>query len=162
LTLEKAVAIVGYTIICYESLQMLRVKARLALISRRAPLAHVLSCLLLSTLIFSATFGSVHHHESPSGTPRRVTVESVSVYSDVGVNSVSPADENGSQTNNPLQSKDCSICQLQRHLTGILLYGPVFTPAPPSEHAFELVVSAPYLSATAHPRRGRAPPQTSL
>jgi hypothetical protein len=114
----------------------------------------VLSCLLLSSLIFSATVGIVHRHGT--GVPRRATVESV------GLDAVGPADADGSSSNSPLQSSDCSICRLQRHLTGILLYGPVFTPAPPAEQAFEPVVSIPYLSATANPQRGRAPPQTSL
>jgi hypothetical protein len=38
----------------------------------------------------------------------------------------------------------------------------VFSPAPPLEHAPASVSSVPYLSASATPRRGRAPPQTSL
>jgi hypothetical protein len=114
----------------------------------------VLSCLLLSSLIFSATFGVLHRHD-PNVT-RRATIESA----DVGA--VVPTDGSGSQTNDPLQSKDCSICQLQRHLSSGLFYGPVFISAPPSEHAFELIISASYLSAPDNPQRGRAPPQTSL
>jgi hypothetical protein len=109
---------------------------------------------LLSSLIFSATFGVLHRH-GPS-VPQRATIESAVAVA------VGPTDGSGSQTNNLLQSKDCSICQLQRQLTSGLLYGPVFTPAPPSEHAFEAVVSAPDLSTPDNPQRGRAPPQTSL
>jgi hypothetical protein len=114
----------------------------------------MLSCLLLSSLIFSATFGVLHHH-SPNAS-RLSTVESTNV------NTVSPAGENGSSNDKPLQSKDCSICQLLGHLSGGLLYAPVFTPAPPVEHFFEFIVSIPYLSAPNNTRRGRAPPQTSL
>ena len=120
----------------------------------RVPLAHALSCLLLSSLIFSATFGVIHRHGLAA--PRRAAVESATV------NSVGPADGNDSSTDGPLQSKDCSICQLHQHLSGGLVYGPVFTPAPPAEHIFESVASVPYHSATATPRRGRAPPPTTL
>jgi hypothetical protein len=121
---------------------------------RRVHIAHALSCLLLSSLIFSATFGVVHRHGLAA--PRRAAVESASI------NSVGPADRNDSSTDGPLQSKDCSICQLHRHLSGGLVYGPVFTPSPPAEQVFESVVSVPYHSATATPRRGRAPPLTTL
>jgi hypothetical protein len=120
----------------------------------RALVARALSCLLLTSLAFSATFGVVHRHGlAPT---RRAAAESSNV------NSVGPSDSKDSSTDGPLQSKDCSICQLHQHLSGGLLYGPVFTPAPPAEHVFESVASVPYHSATAAPRRGRAPPQATL
>ena len=120
----------------------------------RVPLAHALSCLLLSSLIFSATVGVIHRHGLAA--PRRAAVESAAA------GAVGPSDRSDSSTDGPLQSKDCSICQLHQHLSGALVYGPVFTPAPPAEHVFESVASVPYHSATATPRRGRAPPPTSL
>ncbi|HST53513.1 MAG TPA: hypothetical protein VLJ61_15990 [Pyrinomonadaceae bacterium] len=130
-------------------------KVRSRLDPARAPLARALSCLLLSTLVFSATVGVLHRHAPER--QRRAPVANTT-----GINSVAPSDGGGSQSEDPLQSKDCSICQLQRSLSGALLYGPVFMPAPAARQAFELVASIPYLSATATPRRGRAPPSTSL
>jgi hypothetical protein len=120
----------------------------------RASFAHALSCLLLSTLVFSATFGAVHSHGTEA--PCRAAPFAG------GVNFVAPADGGGPSGENPLESKDCSICQLHRNLSGGLLYGPVFTPAPPAQHSVSSVISVPYASVSATPRRGRAPPPTSL
>jgi len=130
-------------------------KVRSRLDPARSPLARVLSCLLLSTLVFSATVGVLHRH-GPEPQRRAATANAA------GVASVAANDGAGSQSEDPLQSKDCSICQLQRSLSGALLYGPVFTPSPAASQSFELVASVPYLSATATPRRGRAPPSISL
>ena len=130
-------------------------KVRPRLDPARSPLARALSCLLLSTLVFSATFGVLHRHGQES--QRRASVANAAE-----VVSVESADGTGTQSEDNLQSKDCSICQLQRSLSGALLYGPVFAPTPAASQSFEPVASVPYLSATASPRRGRAPPSISL
>lgn len=75
---------------------------------------------------------------------------------------VRAGDLSGSQTGGPQNAGDCSICQLHQQLSGGLLYGPVFMPAPPAEYAAASLVQTPYLSASNATRRGRAPPQTSL
>src|SRR5947209_12923032 len=115
-------------------------------------MARVLSFLLLSSIAFSATFGVVHTHGSRSNEPG--ASESAGF--------VRAGDLAGGQTGGTLNAGDCSICQLHRQLSGGLLYGPVFTPAPPAEHAAAALVTVPYLSTNSTPRRGRAPPQTSL
>ena len=102
-------------------------------------MARVLSFLLLSSIAFSATFGVVHTHGSRSNEPGAGASESAGF--------VRAGDLAGGQTGGPLNAGD---------------YGPVFTPAPPAEHAAAALVTVPYLSTNSTPRRGRAPPQTSL
>lgn len=110
--------------------------------------------LLLASVLFSATFGAVHTHGSPSaGTLTRAGKTESSFRA---------GDLNGNQTGDPLRAGDCAICQLHQQLSGGLLYGPVFLPAPPAEHAAVSLVADAYLYTSAAPRRGRAPPQTSL
>lgn len=121
---------------------------------RRARHARALVFLLLSSILFSATFGVVHTHGSPSGVPL--------ARASGGAGFVRAGDLSGSQTGGPQSAGDCSICQLHQQLSGGLLYGPVFMPAPPAERAAVALVSLPYLSAPSATRRGRAPPQTSL
>src|SRR5205085_3237414 len=116
--------------------------------------ARALPLLLLASVIFSATFGIVHTHGSPSnGTAARATDAAGFVKS---------GDLDGGQTGGPLRPGDCSICQLHRQLSGGLLYGPVFMPAPPAEAPVAALAASTYLSSFSAPRRGRAPPQTSL
>jgi hypothetical protein len=121
---------------------------------RRAPLARALVFLLLSSILFSATFGAVHTHGSPTGGTRASAVKSEP--------SVRAGDLSGGHSGDPQSAGDCSICQLHQQLSGGLLYGPVFIPAPPVEHATVPTVNVSYLSASSAARRGRAPPQTSL
>jgi hypothetical protein len=121
---------------------------------RRAPRARSLAFLLLSSILFSATFGVVHTHGAGAGLPRARARQSES--------SAWAGDLSGSQTGGPRSAGDCSICQLHQQLSGGLLYGPVFIPAPPAEHAAVSLVNVSYLSAASAARRGRAPPQTSL
>ena len=121
---------------------------------RHAPLARALVFLLLSSILFSATFGAVHTHGSPAGQTRASAVKSET--------SARAGDLSGSHNGGPQSAGDCSICQLHQQLSGGLLYGPVFIPAPPVEHAAVPTVNVSYLSASSAARRGRAPPQTSL
>ena len=121
---------------------------------RHARIARLLSFLLLSSIAFSATFGAVHTHGSRSVGP--------AAHASKASGFVRAGDPPGGQTGGPLRAGDCSICQLQRQLSGGLLYGPVFTPAPPAEHAAAALVTVPYVSTVSTPRRGRAPPQTYL
>jgi hypothetical protein len=114
----------------------------------------VLPLLLLASVVFSATFGVVHTHGAPPSGPAARASKAAGF--------VKSGDLDGARTGGPLRPGDCSICQLQRQLSGGLLYGPVFTPAPPAEHAVAAPTADTYLSSASAPRRGRAPPQTSL
>jgi len=117
-------------------------------------MARVVSCLLLTAVFLGATVDLVHQHGTSSLQPISVTSTTAGVISAGGAPN--------SSTDGPLQSKDCSICQLQRQLSGGLLYGPVFTPTPPTQHAPATVTSVPYFSASSTPQRGRAPPRSPL
>src|SRR5947209_6032999 len=117
-------------------------------------MARVLSFLLLSSIAFSATFGVVHTHGSRSNEPGAGASESAGF--------VRAGDLAGGQTGGTLNAGDCSICQLHRQLSGGLLYGPVFMPAPPAGSPVAALAATTYLSSFSAPRRGRAPPQTSL
>ena len=121
---------------------------------RHARRARALPLLLLASVVFSATFGIVHTHGSPSNGQAAPASRAAS--------SAQSGDLNGGQTGGPLRPGDCSICQLHRQLSGGLLYGPVFMPAPPAESPVAALAATTYLSSFSAPRRGRAPPQTSL
>ena len=121
---------------------------------RHARRARALPLLLLASVVFSATFGIVHTHGSPSN---GVAARESKIAGFVGA-----ADLVGDQTDGLQQGGDCPICQLHRQLSGGLLYGPVFTPTPPTQHAPATVTSVPYFSASSTPQRGRAPPRSPL
>jgi hypothetical protein len=121
---------------------------------RHACFARVLSFLLLSFIAFSATFGVAHTHGSPFNGP----VSRATKTADFA----RACDLPGSQTGGLLRSGDCSICQLHRQLSGGLLYGPIFAPAPPAQHAAAALATIPDLFTNSAPRRGRAPPPTSV
>jgi hypothetical protein len=127
-------------------------RAASALSRRRVRLARALSCLLLFLIAYSATLGVVHRH----GTPGPLNVTSATGTSAVG------AQTDSRSTKSPLRVDDCSICQLHRQLNGGLLYAPALLPAQAAQQASDPVVLLPYLPATEAPRRGRAPPSTSL
>lgn len=121
---------------------------------RHARIARALSFLLLASVVFSATFGVVHTHGSPSNGQAAPASKAAGF--------VKAGDLNGGQTGGPLRPGDCSICQLHRQLSGGLLYGPAFMPAPPAEAPVTALAADTYFSSFSAPRRGRAPPQTSL
>jgi hypothetical protein len=129
-------------------------EARITLNFRHAPSARALSCLLLFLIVFGATADVVHHHDL-FDQPRTVSAS-------FNLDSVRATDQTYNSTGDPLRSKDCPVCQLHKQLSNGLLYEPVFTPAPPTEYAPATVTTVSLLSAFATPRRGRAPPQTSL
>ena len=116
-------------------------------------MARVVSWLLLTAIFLGATVDVVHQHGTSS--PSQTSGTSSAVAS---IGGGAP----DSQTDSPLESKDCSICQLHRQLSGGLQYGPVFMPAPPAQHAPVVTASVTYFSASSTPQRGRAPPQASL
>ncbi len=117
-------------------------------------MARVVSCLLLTAIFLGATVDVVHQHgTSPLKTGVGTPATAAAASAGTAYNS---------STDDPLQSKDCSICQLHRQLSGGLQYGPVFLPAPPAQHAPVITAPVPYFSAGSTPRRGRAPPKNSL
>jgi hypothetical protein len=114
----------------------------------------VLIYFLLFLITYGATAGVLHKHGSLA--PGKIAVASTTV-------AVNVSDGTGSSsTTNPFRDLDCAVCQLHRQLSSGLLYAPVFMPALLTQSAplFTPVIS--YLSATSIPRRGRAPPLTSL
>jgi hypothetical protein len=113
-----------------------------------------LSCLLLFLIVFGATADVIHRHDLSD--PQQI------VSASLNLDSVRAADQTDNSTGDPLRSKDCPVCQLHKQLSNGLLYEPVFTPAPPTGYAPAIVTTVQLLSAFATPRRGRAPPQTSL
>jgi hypothetical protein len=114
-----------------------------------------LSCLLLFLISFDAAADVVHQHELPASS------QLASATATVDTLDASDQTNEGS-TGSPLKSKDCSICQLHKHLSNGLVCEPVFSHAPLEQHARASVTSVPYYSANGTPQRGRAPPQTSL
>jgi hypothetical protein len=116
-------------------------------------LARALSCLLLFLIAYSATLGVVHRHGAPG--PFNVT-------SATGVSAAGGGQTDSRSTKSPLQPDDCSICQLHRQLNGGLLYAPALLPAQAAQQAPAAATPLTYIPATHTPRRGRAPPSTSL
>lgn len=125
-----------------------------AIYLRQPRRARLISYLLLSAIILSATFGLVHQHGLPKST-RAFTAAANAAC-------ISADPEQGSTDDSSLQSKDCSICQQHRQMASGLLYGPVFTLVSPTRQITAATTVTFYLSARSTTRRGRAPPQTSL
>ena len=121
----------------------------------RTPFARVLACVLLVGIIYSATFGAVHSHQSISSTTdsniTAVFTQQATVATDVPVHSRS-------------DGKECLICVLHRQFSTSTIHAPLFIAGPSTQIAF---VSAPtvfYYSGLTTSRpiarlSGRAPPQ---
>jgi hypothetical protein len=116
-------------------------------------LARALSCLLLLLIAYGATFGVVHRHDT--SVPLNFT-------SATGTSAAGGGQTDSRSAKSPLRVDDCSICQLHRQLSGGLLYAPALLPAQAAQQASAPLILLPYLPATEAPRRGRAPPSTSL
>jgi hypothetical protein len=116
-------------------------------------LTRALSCLLLFLIAYSATFGVVHRHGLP---------DPLNITSATGVSAAGGGQTDSRSTKSPFRVDDCSICQFHRQLNGGLLYAPALLPAQATQQASEPVILLPHLPAAEAPRRGRAPPSTSL
>lgn len=115
-----------------------------------APLARVLTFLLLAFVTHSATIEIVHQHGSI------LSAGSVGAASFVDRN----ADDSSSESSRP--TGECLICQLHQHLFSTLLISSHALAPPPAEEA---LAGRTFTSTTAEecaPRRGRAPPQAPL
>jgi hypothetical protein len=116
-------------------------------------LARALSCLLLFLIAYGATLGVVHSHDA-SGP--------LKIQSATGVSAAGAGQTDSRPTKSPLGIDDCSICQFHRQLNGGLLYAPALLPAQAVQQAPAATTPLTYIPATHTPRRGRAPPSTSL
>jgi hypothetical protein len=106
-------------------------------------------------ITLNATADVVHRHDFASSP--------LMASASADIAAINSADlPNDNSTSNPLKTKDCPVCQLHKHLSNGLVCEPIFSPAPTVLHSAVSVVSAPYVSTSGTPRRGRAPPQTSL
>jgi hypothetical protein len=85
-----------------------------------------LSCLLLFLVSFNAATDVVHRHEL---TASRQTASALAIVDTLDAS----GQTNDGSTGSPLNSKDCPICQLHKHLSNGLVCEPVFSPAPPLE-----------------------------
>ena len=128
-------------------------RTRSALSRRRARLARALSCLLLFLIAYGATLGVVHRHDT-SG-PLKIT-------SARGASAAGGGQADSRSTKSPFRIDDCSICQFHRQLNGGLLYAPALLSAQAVQQAPAAATLLTYTPAAHTPRRGRAPPSTSL
>jgi Protein of unknown function (DUF2946) len=110
--------------------------------------------MLLFLIAYGATLGIVHRH----GVSGPLTITSA-----IGTSAAASGGQTDSRsTKSPFRIDDCSICQLHRQLNGGLLYAPVLLPAQAVQQAPAAATLLTYIPATHTPRRGRAPPSTSL
>ncbi len=118
---------------------------------RHAPLARLLAFVLLAFVTYTTTAESVHRHGGLALKRADVSAASVS----------SSGDANPSANDSPALG-DCLICQLRQNLSFSLLSALPQLVAP--QVSAELSQAVALLSASRFeaPKRGRAPPATSL
>ncbi|HWT00537.1 MAG TPA: DUF2946 family protein [Pyrinomonadaceae bacterium] len=118
---------------------------------RHAPLARTLAFVLLAFVAYTTTAESVHRHGrlelTRSGSPA------------AAVNASGDAD---SAANDSPALGDCLICQLRQNLSFSLLSALPQLVAPQSQAELSRAVALLSASRFEAPRRGRAPPSTSL
>lgn len=118
---------------------------------RHAPTARLLACVLLALVTYTTTSEVVHRHGNLLLNRAAETVTTVSTQG--GGNS---------SLNDPRSLADCLICQLHQNLATTLFSPQAQIVAPVTEGALTPAAEVSYPSHTATPRRGRAPPLTSL
>lgn len=117
---------------------------------RIAPLARAVAFLLLVFVTHSTTAAVAHRHGNllPEGS--------------AGVTTIGAANTDHSTTEGSRPTGECLICQLHQNLFSTLLVSIPGIAAPQAEEAHARKTFVSFLSETHAPRRGRAPPQTSL
>ena len=118
---------------------------------RHAPLARTLAFVLLAFVAYTTTAESVHRH----GRLALVSSESSAA-------AVAPSGRAGSSVNDSPAIGDCLICQLRQNLSFSLLSALPQLVAPQSQTELSRAVALLSISRLEAPRRGRAPPITSL
>ena len=113
--------------------------------------ARVLAFALLVLVAYSATAEAVHKHGNLLLSQAAQTVTAVSAPGDTG-----------SLLNDSRSLGDCLICQLHQNLSTTLFSPLPQVVAPVTQATLAPVAEISYLSHAATPRRGRAPPLTSL
>ncbi|MGA9998216.1 MAG: hypothetical protein WBP93_22575 [Pyrinomonadaceae bacterium] len=119
--------------------------------SRHAPLTRMLAFALLVLVTFSATAEAVHKHGNLAGVREAVSSASIS-----------NAPDSNSRLRNTQTGAECLICQLHQHLFATVLNRPPHIAPPQTQHVQAQATATSYLSQTDAPRRGRAPPLSSL
>jgi hypothetical protein len=126
-------------------------KTTAALRTRHAPLARLLAFVLLALVAYTTTVEAAHHHGNL-------------LLDRAGINA--PAFSNSGDADSSLKDSqshgDCLICQFQQHLSISLFNTPPQIVAPLAQATETPAVEVSYLSQSDTPRRGRAPPSTSL
>jgi hypothetical protein len=112
---------------------------------RRAHPSRALACLLLLLIAYGATVQVVHSHGRVSAVRAAATA-----ISDAG----------GSQSSRTGQHshQECATCQFQQQLFNGLVDAPLFASALATQIAAVSAPAVPFLSISATPQRGRAPP----
>jgi disulfide bond formation protein DsbB len=109
---------------------------------RRAHCA--LACLLLLTISYGAIVEAAHSHGSPASRSSQLTL-------------VSDGSDSQSSYQSHANHSDCSLCQFQRHLFGGLAQV-ILIALTPQQIPFLFNEAVSYLSTSALPTFGRAPP----
>jgi hypothetical protein len=119
---------------------------------RHTPLARVLAFVLLAFVAYTTTAESVHRHGGLA--LKRSESSAATVIRSSG-------DANPS-ADDSLSVSDCLICQLRQHLSSSLLTELPQLVAPQAPPELSQTVAPLSASRVETPRRGRAPPHTSL
>lgn len=129
----------------------MRAKTKPALHTRHALYVRLLAFVLLILVAYMTTAEAVHKHGNLS-VNRTASIETVASR---------PSDASSSLDDSS-SIADCLICQLHQNLS-TTLFNPLPQAIAPQEQAADIPAAAiSYLSQTDTPRRGRAPPLTSL
>jgi hypothetical protein len=118
---------------------------------RHAPLARLLAFVLLAFVTYTTTAESVHRHGRLA--LNRAGSSAAAVSSSGGTNT---------SANESPALGDCLICQLRQNLSFSLLSALPQLVAPQSQAELSAAVASLIASRFKAPRRGRAPPVTSL
>jgi len=111
---------------------------------RRTRTHSALAYLLLLTIAYGAIVEAAHSHGYPSSRPSQLTA-------------VSNDDNSSSSYQGHSNHSDCSLCQFQRQLFGGLV-DVILVAHTPQQTVFVSEETASYLSTSALPPSGRAPP----
>jgi Protein of unknown function (DUF2946) len=116
-----------------------------------APLARLLAFALLLFIGYGATAEVAHKHGNILSDGRASSATTLSHQGDAN-----------SSSETSRRSGECLICQLHQHLFSSLLNAPPLVAPPTAQMARSAADTISYLLQTDAPRRGRAPPPTSL
>jgi hypothetical protein len=124
---------------------------RSTLRTKHAPLARLLAFVLLALVTYAATAEAAHKHGN-------LTLD----RSSNAAPAFGPNGDDGSSLKDSRTFGDCLICQLHQHLSVSLFSSLPQVVAPPTQIAQTPAAEFSYLSQSDTPRRGRAPPLSSL